>query len=159
MGILRKEEMLYANENGKLVSQEVGLWGDEENTKVKMKPLMPEEIQEVLEAINDNGRVFAKINEKKMEIESCVEEVRKKELQTELDVLENVRIEKTRNVEDKNISLLINHISEPVLTKEDMKFIKPIMKEKLTKTMFLLSGIPENALVFGFSRDGKSMVK
>jgi len=157
MGILKKEDLLYANENGKIIPQEVELWGAED-TVVKLMPLMPEEIQEILDLVRENNELIIKISEKNGLFEKATEKDKEiieydlKKLQKQLEI-------KKTELDDKNIALMMNHIDEPKLTKEEVKMMRPVMRDKIIKTMFIFSGIPEDSLEFGFTKDGKKLLR
>lgn len=131
MGILKKNEIMYANENGKLKEQEVKLYGTDDTT-IKVIPMVPEDIKEM------------------MELGQAVADAKKQNNEAEYEKLK-------KEMDGFDAGIMEKHLIEPVITKEELKLTKPLIKDRIMKTIMLESGIPEKNLTFGYNKEGDSL--
>jgi len=132
MGILKKEEILYDNKDGEIQAKEVPLYGAE-GTTIKIKPMVSDDLNKLMEVANK--LMAANRAGDKKEIEN---------IQAEMDAMD--------------ASVLDKHLIEPKMTAEEMKMSKPLLRDRITKTIMLESGIPEKNLTFGYNKEGDSMI-
>ena len=131
MGILKKEEIMYANENGKLIAKETTLYGTDDTT-IKVIPMIPEDIQ------------------KMMELGQKLQNAMKKDDKEKIDALK-------KEMEGFDAGILDKHLIEPKISAEELKLTKPLIKDRIMKTIMLESGIPEKNLTFGYNKEGDSL--
>jgi len=130
--ILRKEEILYANENGKVTAVEVPLYGNTEMSIV-IKPMVAQDIKEMME-----------LGQKVAEAKRSGDEAKAEKLQKDMEAMDS--------------ELLDNHLIEPRISSDDLKISKPLMRDRIIKTIMIESGIPEANLAFGYDKEGKLVV-
>jgi len=133
MAILRKEQVLYANENGKVKPVEVALYGTKTDETIIIRPMIPKDIQEMMS-----------FNQKIADAKKAGNEAEAKKIQAEME-----------NADQK---LLDDHLIEPRISADELKITMPLIRDRILKTIMIASGIPKANLLFGYNEEGDSLV-
>jgi len=132
MGILKKEEILYANKDGEVQATEVNLYGTTDTT-IMVRPMISEDLNALMELGN-----------KIAEAKKANDEALVAKLQEEMEVMDT--------------EVLNKHLIEPKLSAAEMKVSKPLLRDRIIKTIMIESGIPEKNLQFGYTKEGDSLI-